>query len=90
MNNNSYLIYNNNDFNHLIISNMILVVNNINQKEIKNVLFNKMDKKINIDSFYIDIDDEHLDIVEECVKQENITLSILSVDGEILSVFQIH
>lgn len=47
-------------------------------------------KKINIDSFYIDIDDEHLDIVEECVKQENITLSILSVDGEILSVFQIH
>lgn len=90
MKNNSYLIYNNNDFNHLIISNMILVVNNINQKEIKNVLFNKMDKKINIDSFYIDIDDEHLDIVEECVKQENITLSILSVDGEILSVFQIH
>lgn len=45
MKNNSYLIYNNNDFNHLIISNMILVVNNINQKEIKNVLFNKMDKK---------------------------------------------
>ena len=69
---------------------MILVVNNINQKEIKNVLFNKMDKKINIDSFYIDIDDEHLDIVEECVKRENITLSILSIDGEILSVFQIH
>lgn len=90
MKNNSYLIYNNNDFNHLIISNMILVVNNINQKEIKNVLFNKMDKKINIDSFYIDIDDEHLDIVEECVKRENITLSILSIDGEILSVFQIH
>lgn len=90
MKNNSYLIYNNNEFNHLIISNMILVVNNINQKEIKSVLFNKIDKKVNIDSFYIDIDDEHLDIVEECVKQENITLSILSVDGEILSVFQIH
>lgn len=90
MKNNSYLIYNNNEFNHLIISNMILVVNNINQKEIKNVLFNKIDKKVNIDSFYIDIDDEHLDIVEECVKQENITLSILSIEGEILSVFQIH
>lgn len=90
MKNNSYLIYNNNEFNHLIISNMILIVNDINQKEIKDVLFNKIDKKINIDSFYIDIDDEHLDIVEECVKQENITLSVLSVDGEILSVFQIH
>lgn len=90
MKSNAYLICNNNEFNHLIISNMILVVNNINQSEIKNVSFNKVDKKINIDSYYIDIDDEHLDIVEECVKQENITLSILSVDGEILSVFQIH
>lgn len=90
MKSNAYLICNNNEFNHLIISNMILVVNNINQSEIKNVSFNKVDKKINIDSYYIDIDDEHLDIVEECVKRENITLSVLSVDGEILSVFQIH
>lgn len=90
MKNNSYLIYNNNEFNHLIISNMILVVNNINQKEIKSVLFNKIDKKVNIDSFYIDIDDEHLDIVEDCVKKENITLSVLSIEGEILSIYQIH
>lgn len=90
MKNNAYLLCNNNQFNHLIISNMILLVNNINQKEINKVSFNKIDKKINIDSYYIDIDDEHLDIVEQCVKKENITLSILSIDGEILSLHQIH
>lgn len=90
MKNNAYVICNNNEFNHLIISDMMLIVNNIKQENIKEVPFSKIDKKVIIDTYYIDIDDEHLDIVEECVKRENITLSILSVDGEILSVFQIH
>lgn len=90
MKNNAYLICNKNEYNYILISNMVLLVNDINQDEIKNVSFDKNNKRVNIDSYYIDIDDEHLDVVEYCVKQENITLSVLSTKGEILSIHQIH
>jgi hypothetical protein len=90
MKNNTYLICNNNEFNHILIPNMLLLVNDINQSQINKVSFDKSSKRINIDDFYIDIDDEHVEIVEECVKMENITLSVMSNDGDILSMYQIH
>jgi len=90
MKNNTYLICNNNEFNHILIPNMLLLVNDINQSQINKVSFDKSSKRINIEGFYIDIEDEHIDIVEECVRLENITLSVLSNDGDILSMYQIH
>jgi len=90
MKNNTYLICNNNQFNHILIPNMLLLVNDINQGNINNVFFDKNLKRINIEGFYIDIDDEHVDIVEECVKMENITLSVMSNEGDILAMYQIH
>lgn len=90
MKNNTYLICNNNEFNHILIPNMLLLVNDINQSQINKVSFDKSSKRINIEGFYIDIDDEHVEIVEECVKMENITLSVMSNDGDILSMYQIH
>lgn len=90
MKNNTYLICNNNEFNHILIPNMLLLVNDINQSQINNVSFDKSSKRINIEGFYIDIEDEHVDIVEECVRMENITLSVMSNDGDILAMYQIH
>lgn len=90
MKNNTYLICNNNEFNHILIPNMLLLVNDINQSQINNVSFDKSSKRINIEGFYIDIEDEHVDIVEECVRLENITLSVMSNDGNILAMYQIH
>lgn len=90
MKNNTYLICNNNEFNHILIPNMLLLVNDINQSQINKVSFDKSSKRINIEGFYIDIEDEHIDIVEECVRLENITLSVMSNDGDILSMYQIH
>jgi len=90
MKNNTYLICNNNEFNHILIPNMLLLVNDINQSQINNVVFDKASKRINIEGFYIDIEDEHVDIVEECVRLENITLSVMSNDGNILAMYQIH
>ena len=90
MKNNTYLICNKNEFNHILIPNMLLLVNDINQSQINNVVFDKASKRINIEGFYIDIEDEHVDIVEECVKLENITLSVISNDGDILAMYQIH
>lgn len=69
---------------------MLLLVNDINQSQINNVVFDKASKRINIEGFYIDIEDEHVDIVEECVRLENITLSVISNDGDILAMYQIH
>lgn len=90
MKNNTYLICNNNEFNHILIPNMLLLVNDINQSQINNVSFDKSSKRINIEGFYIDIEDEHVDIVEECVRMENITLSVMSNDGDILAMYQIN
>lgn len=90
MKNNTYLICNNNEFNHILIPNILLLVNDINQSQINNVSFDKNSKRINIEGFYIDIEDEHVDIVEECVRLENITLSVMSNDGNILAMYQIH
>ncbi len=90
MKNNTYLICNNNQFNHILIPNMLLLVNDINQSQINNVSFDKSSKRINIEGFYIDIEDEHIDIVEECVRLENITLSVMSNEGDILAMYQIH
>lgn len=88
--NNAYLICNNNGFNYVIVSNMYFMVNQVNPVNIEKVHFEKEDHKINIDDkVYIDIDDEHVDILEECVKQNNISLSILSIKGDIMAMHEI-
>lgn len=88
--NNAYLICNNNGFNYVIVSNMYFLVNEVNPTTIDKVHFEKEEGKLNIDDkVYIDIDNEHVDILEECIKQNNVSLSILSVKGDILAMHEI-
>lgn len=88
--NNAYLICNNNGFNYVIVSNMYFMVNDINPQAIEQVYFEKENAKLNIDDkVYIDIDDEHIDVIEECIKQNNVSLSILSIKGDILAMHDI-
>lgn len=88
--NNAYLICNNNGFNYVIVSNMYFLVNEVNPTTIEKVHFEREDGKLNIDDkVYIDIDNEHVDILEECIKQNNVSLSILSVKGDVLAMHEI-
>lgn len=88
--NNAYLICNNNGFNYVIVSNMYFLVNEVNPITIEKVHFEREDSKLNIDDkVYIDIDNEHVDILEECIKQNNVSLSILSVKGDVLAMHEI-
>lgn len=88
--NNAYLICNNNGFNYVIVSNMYFLVNEVNPTTIEKVHFEREDSKLNIDDkVYIDIDNEHVDILEECIKQNNVSLSILSVKGDVLAMHEI-
>lgn len=88
--NNAYLICNNNGFNYVIVSNMYFMVNDINPQAIEQVHFEKENRKLNIDDkVYIDIDDDHIDVLEECIKQNNVSLSVLSIKGDILAMHDI-
>lgn len=88
--NNAYLICNNNGFNYVIVSNMYFMVNDINPQAIEQVHFEKENGTLNIDDkVYIDIDDDHIDVLEECIKQNNVSLSILSIKGDILAMHDI-
>lgn len=89
--NNAYIICNDNNFNYVIVSNMYFVVNQVDPTKIESVIFNELENKINIDNkVFIDIEAEHSDVLKNIISENNVSLSILSVKGEIIAMHKIH
>lgn len=89
--NNAYIICNDNNFNYVIVSNMYFVVNQVDPTKIESVIFNELENKINIDNkVFIDIEAEHSDVLKNIISENNASLSILSVKGEIIAMHKIH